>query len=54
MDIQSIDILGNSSIGIFGLSTNNYSIIPYGIKPNIQTIIKDNLGIQPIETTIKN
>lgn len=54
MDIQSIDILGNSSIGIFGLSTNNYSMIPYGIKPNIQTIIKDTLGIQPIETTINN
>ena len=40
-----IDILGNSSIGIFGFSTDNYTLLPYNIKPNL---------IENAESILKN
>lgn len=54
MNIQSIDLIGNSSIGIFGFATGSYALFPYNIQSNKQNIIGDTLGVPVIQTTLNN
>ncbi|MHA2253712.1 MAG: translation initiation factor IF-6 [Candidatus Kariarchaeaceae archaeon] len=54
MELNSIDLLGNSSIGIFGLTTNNYSLFPNNIKKNTLQTIKNTLQVPIVTTTIAN
>ncbi len=47
-----IDILGNSSIGIFGFSTDNYTLLPYNIKSNLietaEVILKNDVILSTV------
>jgi len=54
MNIQSLDILGNSSIGIFGFSTKSYSLFPYNIQSHKMDIIQETLQNTVVTTTINN
>ena len=54
MNIQSLDLLGNSSIGIFGFSTETYAIFPYNIHESKLPLINDTLDVPIIHTTINN
>lgn len=49
-----ISILGNSSIGIFGLSTDNYTLLPYNIKPNLIETAESILKNVVILSTVAN
>ena len=49
-----IDILGNSSIGIFGFSTDNYTLLPYNIKPNLIETAESILKNVVILSTVAN
>ncbi len=52
MDIAQTTILGNSSLGIFALSTEKFAIVPQGTKENRIELIKNILGIKIVQTTI--
>ncbi len=52
MDIAKTTILGNSSLGIFALSTENFSIVPQGTKENRIELIQNTLGTKIVQTTI--
>ena len=54
MDISKTTILGNSSLGIFALSTEKYALVPFGIKENNLKTISETLDIDVIQTTISN
>jgi len=54
MNIQSIDLLGNSSIGIFGISTNTYALFPYNIQESKIDTITETLDVPVIQTTLNN
>ncbi|MHA2503002.1 MAG: translation initiation factor IF-6 [Candidatus Kariarchaeaceae archaeon] len=54
MNIQSVDILGNSSIGIFGVSTDTYSLFPYNIQSHKMELIEETLETKIVTTTINN
>ncbi|MBY9000746.1 MAG: translation initiation factor IF-6 [Candidatus Heimdallarchaeota archaeon] len=54
MDIVKTTILGNSSLGIFALSTENFTIVPQGTKENRIELIQNTLKTKIIETTITN
>lgn len=53
-NLHSIDLLGNSSIGIFAMSTNSYAIFPQATKPKTLDIITQTLDVPIIQTTIAN
>ena len=52
--LNSIDLLGNSSIGIFAFSTNTYSIFPSSIKPKTLMTVEKTLSVPVINTTLAN
>ncbi len=52
MDIARTTILGNSSLGIFALSTENFSIVPQGTKDNRIEMIQNILRTKVIQTTV--
>ncbi|MHA2090241.1 MAG: translation initiation factor IF-6 [Candidatus Kariarchaeaceae archaeon] len=54
MELNSIDLLGNSSIGIFGTSTNTYAIFPHNIKYSSLEQIMKTLSVPLIITSISN
>lgn len=54
MELNSINILGNSSIGIFGIATDTYSIFPNNIKRSYLSLIKDVLNVPYISTSISS
>ena len=54
MDIAKTTILGNSSLGVFALSTEKYSVVPFGLKEKTITTIIETLDVQIIQTTISN
>lgn len=54
MEIQSIDLLGNSSIGIFSFATNSYGLFPYLFDDSLSSEIKDILNVPIIHTTLNN
>lgn len=47
-----IAMLGNSSIGIFGLSTDTFAIIPSNTKDTVYTTAKDILKVPTIQSTV--
>lgn len=49
-----ITILGNSSIGIFGFSTDKYTIVPNGVKKSTMDTMKEHLQNKLIISTIAN
>ena len=53
-----IDILGNSSIGIFGFSTDKYTLLPYNIKSNLieaaETILKNDVILSTVANSHLN
>ncbi|MCG3258589.1 MAG: translation initiation factor IF-6 [Candidatus Heimdallarchaeota archaeon] len=54
MDIAKTTILGNSGLGVFALSTEDFSIVPYSVKESSLKVISDTLGVNVIQTTIAN
>lgn len=54
MDISKSTILGNSSLGIFALSTDKYTIVPFGIKDSVVKSIYDTLNVKIIHNTVAN
>ncbi|MHA1219191.1 MAG: translation initiation factor IF-6 [Candidatus Heimdallarchaeaceae archaeon] len=54
MDIAKTTILGNSGLGVFALSTEDFSIVPYSVKESSLKVISDTLGVNLIQTTIAN
>ena len=54
MDIAKTTILGNSGLGVFALSTEDFSIVPYSIKESSLKVISDTLSVNVIQTTIAN
>lgn len=54
MELNPINILGNSSIGIFGIATDQYSIFPYNIKEKTLDQIKKTLKVDLVITSISN
>ena len=54
MDIVKTTVLGNSSLGIFALSTENFTIVPQGTKENRIELIQNTLKTKIIQTTITN
>ncbi|MFV2016538.1 MAG: translation initiation factor IF-6 [Candidatus Heimdallarchaeota archaeon] len=53
-NLHSIDLLGNSSIGIFSMATNSYAIFPYATKPRTFDIISQTLDVPIIQSTVAN
>ena len=53
-DLNPIDILGNSSIGIFGMATDKYAIVPYNIKKNVFEVAEKTLEVPIIRANIAN
>jgi translation initiation factor 6 len=54
LDISKTNILGNSSLGIFAISTNKYSLVPLGIKESSVRTISDTLNVEIVKTSIAN
>jgi len=54
LDIAKTTILGNSGLGVFALSTEDFSIVPYSVKESSLKVISDTLGVNLIQTTIAN
>ncbi len=54
MDIAKTTILGNSGLGVFALSTEDFSIVPYSVKESSLKVISDTLSVKVIQTTIAN
>ncbi len=54
LDDPRIELLGNSSIGIFGFSTNSYAIVPPTIKESTYNLISNQLKVPVIQTSIAN
>ena len=51
-DIIQVDIIGNSSIGLFSLATNKYVILPLGTKQDVQEQIEANLLVPAVKTSL--
>ena len=51
-DIIQVDIVGNSSIGLFGLATEKYVILPQGTKHDAQKQIEANLRVPSVITSL--
>ncbi len=49
-----ITFLGNSSIGIFGLSTDRYTLVPNGLKSTVLNTIKQHLKTDVVISSISN
>lgn len=43
---EQIDLVGNSSIGIFGIATNTYALLPYNTKPHVVQTANEVLGVK--------
>ena len=54
MDISKTTILGNSSVGIFAMSTETYAIVPFGTKGKTTEILTETLNVNIIQTTVAN
>ncbi|MHA1708135.1 MAG: translation initiation factor IF-6 [Candidatus Heimdallarchaeaceae archaeon] len=54
MDILKTTILGNSSLGIFAFSTDNYVMVPFGVKDNLLESLKKILQVDVFQTTLAN
>jgi len=54
LDIAKTTILGNSGLGVFALSTEDFSIVPYSVKESSLKVISDTLSVNVIQTTIAN
>jgi len=54
LDIAKTTILGNSGLGVFALSTEDFSIVPYSVKESSLKVISDTLSVKVIQTTIAN
>ncbi len=52
--LNSIDLLGNSSIGIFAISTNTYSIFPPATKLKTLETVEATLSVPIIKSTLAN
>ena len=48
--LESINLLGNSSIGIFATATNKYAIFPHNIKDNAKIQAEKTLQVPIIQT----
>ena len=51
-DIIQVDIVGNSSIGLFGLATDKYVILPQGTKQDARDQIETTLRIPSVITSL--
>jgi len=49
-----IDLLGNSSIGIFGLATETYALFPHNSKENVIAKAEEILDVPTIKTSLVN
>jgi len=54
LDIAKTTILGNSGLGVFALSTEGFSIVPYSVKESSLKVIANTLSVNVIQTTIAN
>ena len=54
MDIAKTTILGNSGLGVFALSTEKFSVVPFSVKESSLNVISDTLSVTVIQTTIAN
>ena len=54
MEISKGTILGNSGIGIFGLATDKYAIVPFGIKETTKELIEKTLECKIIQNSVAN
>ncbi len=54
MDIAKTTILGNSGLGVFALSTEKFSIVPFSVKETSLKVISDTLNVNVVQTTIAN
>lgn len=54
MDIAKTTILGNSGLGVFALSTENFAIVPFSVKESSLKVVSDTLNVKVIQTTIAN
>jgi translation initiation factor 6 len=50
--VESIDLLGNSSIGTFGLATDTYALLPFNVKEHVIAKAKNVLKVKPIFTSM--
>jgi len=54
LDILKTTILGNSSLGIFAFSTDNYVMVPFGVKDNLLESLTKILQVDVFQTTVAN
>ncbi|OLS31948.1 MAG: Translation initiation factor 6 [Candidatus Heimdallarchaeota archaeon AB_125] len=54
MDIAKTTVLGNSGLGVFALSTEKFSIVPFSVKETSLKVISDTLNVNVVQTTIAN
>lgn len=54
MEISKSTVLGNSSLGIFALSTEKYSVVPLGTKESVIKTILETLNVKIVHSTIAN
>lgn len=53
-DIKPIDIVGNSSIGLFAFATDKYAIFPQSTKKKVMETCKEILKVDPLGITLVN
>lgn len=51
-DLQNIDLLGNSSIGIFGLATDQFALLPTNTKETVIKIARDVLQVPVVQANL--
>lgn len=54
MEISKSTVLGNSNLGIFALSTEKYSVVPFGTKESVTKTILETLNVKIVHSTIAN
>jgi len=54
LEISKSTVLGNSSLGIFALSTEKYSVVPLGTKESVIKTILETLNVKIVHSTIAN
>ncbi len=53
-DVKPIEIVGNSSIGLFAFATDKYVLLPASVKKKVKDECKNLLKIDPIQITLAN
>ncbi len=53
-EVVAVNLMGNPNVGVYIHATDKYVIIPEGIEEDKKSIIREVLGLEPIEASINS